>query len=101
MSGIEILLSDHNGVYIPQIFAENYASGWEAMSEWDLNVLKTGPDPENDSYWDVWSWCTDNLVHTDKQGNKWRLWQDGDLFAICDEIMSDEEYKDFFGEERY
>lgn len=98
MSGIEILLSDRNGVYIPEIFAKNFASGWEAMSDWDLDVLKEGP--EHDSYWDVWSWCVDNLVHTDKSGNKWRLWQDGDLFAICDELMSDDEYRDFFGEER-
>jgi len=99
MSGIEVLLSDRNGVYIPQIFAENFASGWEAMSEWDLGVLKSGP--EHESYWDVWSWCTDNLIHTDKSGNKWRLYQDGDLFAICEEIMSEEEYLNFFGEERY
>lgn len=98
MSGIEILLSDSNGVYIPEIFAKNFAEGWEAMSEWDLETLKSGP--QHDSYWDVWNWVLDNVIHTDKLGNKWRLYQDGDLFAICDELMSDEEYKDFFGEER-
>ena len=98
MSGIEILISDHQGVYIPEIFAKNYAAGWEAMSEYDLSVLKEGP--ENESYWNVWSWCVDNLIHTDKKGNKWRLYQDGDLFAYCEELLSNEEYADFFGEER-
>jgi hypothetical protein len=98
MSGIEILLSDRNGVYIPEIFAKNFSDGWEAMSEWDLNTLKSGP--ENSSYWDVWDWCLGNLIHTDKQGNTWRLWQDGDLFAYCEDLMTDNEYEEFFGEER-
>lgn len=36
----------------------------------------------------------------DKDGHAWRLYQDGDLFATCDELMSDEEYEELFGESR-
>ena len=98
MSGIEILISDHQGVYIPSIFAKSFSHGWTAMSEWDQQTLESGP--EHDSYWDVWDWCLNNLVHTDKNGNTWRLYQDGDLFAYCEQLMTDDEYKEFFGEER-
>ena len=98
MSGVEILLDSHHGVYIPQIFAENCIPGWVSGSEWDLNVLKTGPDPENDSYWDVWTWVVDNATHIDKQGNTWKLYQDGDLFAYCEELMTDEEKTNLWGE---
>ena len=35
-----------------------------------------------------------------ENGNAWHLYQDGDLWAYCPELMSNEEYKDFFGEEK-
>jgi len=36
----------------------------------------------------------------DDNGHVWRLWQDGDLWAYCEELMTDAEYSNFFGEER-
>lgn len=95
MSGIEILLSDHHGIYIPKIFSEDFG-GWGVSHE-DVVDLAS---PENETYWDTWQAVLDYAQHTDSKGNVWRLWQDGDLFAYCDELMTDEEYKDFFGEER-
>lgn len=95
MSGIEILLSDANGIYIPKFFVENFG-GWGIMHE-DVEDLS---DPDNEFYWETWSNVLDYASMKDKDGNVWRLWQDGDLFAYCYELMSDEEYKNFFGEER-
>jgi hypothetical protein len=98
MSGIEILLSDSTGVYIPKFFAEHMAEGWSGGSDYDLDVLKSGPEAE--AYWEVWDWYLTYASHTDKNGKTWRLYQDGDLFAVCDDLMSDEEYKNFYGEDR-
>ncbi len=95
MSGIKILICDHYGINIPKIFSEDFG-GWGVRHE-DVVDLS---DPENEFYWDTWSNVLDYATMTDKYGYKWRLWQDGELFAYCEELMSDEEYKDFFGEER-
>ena len=93
MSGIEILLNDSRGVYIPQNFAEIYDWGLRPQ---DKEVLLLGPDSE--SYWYVWEAVLDGLTYTDKNGNVWRLYQEGDLFAFCEELMTDEERENFFGE---
>lgn len=33
-------------------------------------------------------------------GHEWFLYQDGDLWAVCPELLTDEEYENFFGESR-
>jgi len=96
MSGLAILIGDHQGVYIPQQFAENFISGWLTGSQWDIEVLEKGP--EHESYWDVWDWVLSNAKHIDKKGNTWHLYQDGDLWAYCEELMTEEEKNNFFGE---
>jgi hypothetical protein len=95
MSGIEIVYSDHHGIYIPKLFSEQ-CGGWGVSHEDVVDLA----DPENEFYWDTWSNVLDYATLKDENGNLWRLWQDGDLFAYCEELMSDEEYKNFFGEER-
>ena len=96
MSGIEILLSDSRGVYIPRDFAM-YFEDMDGVSAEDMEILKAGPDAEN--YWDAWDCVLQNATAT-HNGNVWRLYQDGDLFAYCEALMTDEEYYGFFGEHR-
>jgi hypothetical protein len=96
MSGIEILIGDHQGIYIPQQFAM-YHEDMDNVSAEDMEILKTGPEHEH--YWDAWDSVLQNATAT-HNGNVWRLYQDGDLFAICPELMTDEEYESFFGEPR-
>ena len=96
MSGIQILVSDHHGIYIPQVFAEKF--NWSGSNIDDLETIEKGPEAE--WYWEAWENVINDSFHNDKDGNSWRLYQDGDLFAYCSELMTDEEYKDFFGEER-
>ena len=98
MSGINILLNDSRGVYIPQCFAESFDTNeWSVRAE-DADILKAGPDHE--WYWEAWDNALNSAVFTDDDGMQWRLWQDGDLFAICEDRMTAEEYKHFFGEEK-
>lgn len=97
MSGIEILIGDHQGIYIPQQFAG--WQGWSNIRKEDIEVLLEGPD--HDWYWDAWNDVLNDATYTDANGNVWHLYQDGDLFAFCEELMTDEEYENFFGEARY
>lgn len=99
MSGINILLDSARGIYIPRDFARCFdPNDWniDENSE-DWKIIESGPDTE--WYFDAWQSIEINAFHIDKDGNKWTLYQDGDLFAICTELMTPEEYENFFGTE--
>jgi len=99
MSGIHILLSDSHGVYIPQFFIEEFdPSEWRGIKAEDLEILRAGP--EHEFYWETWDDILNNALHIDEDGMQWSLYQDGDLFAVCPDRMTAEEYKNFFGEEK-
>lgn len=100
MSGIRLLVSDWHGVYIPQRFAEDYDMDQWNIKDYDAEILRSGPNESNESYWYVWDNVIDNAEYTDENGNVWRLTQDGDLWAYCVELMDDDEYENFFGEMR-
>lgn len=97
MSGIEILLSDNRGVYIPRDFAD-FGGNWDGVTAEDIEILQAGPDHAD--YWEAWSAIERDASYTDEKGNVWRLYQDGDLFAYCEALMTDEEYYNFFGDHR-
>ena len=94
--GLELLVSDSHGVYVPQRWAM-YCQDMDGVSAEDMEILKAGPDHE--WYWEAWDSVLSN-AHETVNGKVWRLMQDGDLWAYCEELMTDEEYKNFFGEER-
>lgn len=98
MTGIEILVGDSHGVYVPQFFSEKFdLSVWKGIDPEDAKTIAEGPDAE--WYWQAW----DNILGSatyERDGNVWHLYQDGDLFAYCPELMTDEEYENFFGEPR-
>jgi hypothetical protein len=98
MKAVELLLSDARGVYIPANFIELFD-----VSSWNIDVnswaAKECQDKDNENYWDAWNNILDNAEYKEN-GNVWRLHQDGDLWAICYELMSDEEKENFgFNEE--
>ncbi len=95
---VEILLSDSRGVFIPQHFAL-FCKNWKGVSAEQFETLERGPEPDNEWYWDTWSEVLDS-AYLNLNGKRWTLWQDGDLFAICVETMTDREYEEFFGEEK-
>jgi hypothetical protein len=100
MSGVHILLDSNRGVYIPQHFAEIVRAclSWEGYDSNDIDVLLQGPD--TDDYWDVWNDVYDDTVFVDSNGNRWCLWQDGDLFIYCEQLMTAKEYENLFGKPR-
>ena len=77
----ELLLDEAHGIYIPQMFAQNFD-----MKKWhvhfsDEKILLLGPDAV--SYWDAWDNVLRNAYFIDpKTKKKWYLEQDGDLFAV-------------------
>ena len=94
--GLELLVSDSHGIYVPQRWAM-YCQDMDGVSAEDMEILKAGPDHE--WYWDAWNDILSSAEYV-TEGNTYRLHQDGDLWAVCYEQMSDDEYRDFFGEER-
>lgn len=98
MSGIRLLLDSNRGHHIPKVFVTQFdLSVWENIHPDDVAVLADG---ESESYWDIWHHILQWATHTDDKGNVWSLYQDGDLWAVCPALMGDEEYYNFYGEEK-
>lgn len=95
-TGMELLLDGARGVYIPINFAQMFKRKEWGLTKTDLIPLKKGP--EHDWYWEAWDSVLNKAQYTDEQGHTWTLYQDGDLWAVCPELMTNEEYADFFGE---
>lgn len=92
MSGVEIIVSSHHGQYVPQVFALEYQN-WKNISNEDMDILVQGPDHE--WYYETWFNVMNEASFTDTNGNKWVLYEDGDLFAICEELMTEQEKQNF------
>ena len=93
VDAVEILLSDCRGSYIPHDFIANFdLPQWGIDPEsWEANMCA---DYESAHYWEAWDQILSRAEFT-KDGNVWRLYQDGDLFALCPELMTDEEKANF------
>lgn len=101
LAAIELLLSDTRGQYIPRDFLTAYdLTQWGYTEQQAIEISNDLSNPENEFYWETWETTLDNAKHTTPEGNVYRLHQDGDLFAICDELMTDDDYLNFYGEER-
>ena len=98
LDAVECLLSDARGQYIPRDFVANYdITEWSIDPEsWEANTCAAGPDEEG--YWDAWEVIINEAKYT-KGGNTWFLHQDGDLWALCYDLMTDEEKQNFGFEE--
>ena len=96
MDAINILVNEHQGLYVPEVFCRNYdLSLWSYIDQDDVDIILKGP-LNNDEYWDAWDYILTHAVYF-HQGNMFYLHQDGDLFAVCDELMTEDEYTNFFG----
>lgn len=87
-NAVVILLSDARGIYIPRDFVQGFHMDLWHVSEHDAEICQ---DPDNEWYWEAWYNIIDNAFMLDKHGNKYQLYQDGDLWAYCFDLMSDEE----------
>lgn len=89
--GVYLLVDSLHGQYIPQVFLERYPE-WK-VSEFTKNEIQAGPDSEY--YLDAWSDLIDDATFTDPEGNVFTLYNDGDLWALCPALMTDEEKSNF------
>lgn len=92
--GLELLCDSRHGQFIPQLMAWRL-SGWMIGPD-DAKICDNGPD--DFYYWETWAHILDHAEYTDENGYVWRLHHDGDLWAYCEELMTDEEKENFFGE---
>ena len=93
MNAVELLLSDARGVYIPRDFVDAFdVTKWGLIPE--LWAVQTCADPDDECYWDAWNEILDRAEYR-KGDHVWRLHHDGDLWAICYELMTDEEKQNF------
>lgn len=96
MQAMELLLSDSRGVYIPRDFVNEFdLTKFEGINPDDVTTIKSGPDHE--WYWESWEMILQNSEYRE-DGYTWRLHQDGDLWLVCAEKLTNEEYSNFFGE---
>lgn len=81
----ELLVNDHHGIYIAQIFCQQYRpyiTNFEQVKE-DFEICLQGPDHE--SYLDAWCDLLDTVEFTNDKGEKYtvgNLGEGGDLWAI-------------------
>ena len=81
----ELLVSDHHGIYVPQVFAETVRRDLfgETISAENWSILETGPD--HDHYWDAW----DSVLSNADTEDGISLYQDGDLWAVNWSLIGD------------
>ena len=102
MKAIILILSDARGIYIPRDFLTDsdneidvdHCAAWGLTSD-NFQHWMLATEPDSEGYWDAWQWVLDNAKFTDDKGNVYRLHQDGDLWGICFEQMTDEEKENF------
>lgn len=99
LNAVVLILTDARGIYIPRDFvcddyneiAIEHCEAWGIKLE-DAEVLQ---NPENEWYWDTWNDVLNCAEFTDSEGNKFKLHQDGDLWGICYDKMTNEEKENF------
>lgn len=102
MNATILILSDARGVYIPRDFltdqhgdiAREHCAAWGLTSDnesWWVDAT----DPDSECYWDAWTWVLDHARFTTPEGDVYHLHQDGDLWGLCHERMTDEEKNNF------
>lgn len=96
MMNIEILCDSAHGQYIPNIMINRLiGANWIV----DCNNMEDLQNVDCEHYWETWDQVLNNAEFVDQNGDKWFLHHDGDLFAYCPDLMSEQEKNNFFGVE--
>lgn len=87
----ELIIDGCRGIHIPWHFAQYYAPYWRGITAEQLGILESGPD--HGDYWDVWNQVLDSaLLRIASNGEEdWSLYHDGDLWAIPNGMVWDED----------
>ena len=86
-----------SGCYIPQRFAAEIMPQYlRGVSQDELNELA---DPDSEWYWDTWDRILCNATVVDGDLTYYlHQSEHGDLWLICDELLTDEERENLYGE---
>ena len=102
LPAVSFLLDSARGVYIPQNFCSDFdLTKWQGIAKIDVETILSKDDDDNllspydiEGYWDAWESILNSARYIES-GNIWYLHQDGDLFAMCYDLMSNEERQGF------
>lgn len=102
LSAVSLLLDSNRGVYIPQNFCTNFdLTKWNNIRQHCIDIILSKDEHDNlqspyeiEGYWDAWQEILDSATFVEN-GNTWYLSQDGDLWAMCYELMTNEERLNF------
>lgn len=94
MGNIECLVDGAHGSYVPQVFAETCTPSAWGVTGADVETLLAGPD--HPDYWEVWDDVLLYAQYPADDGRTFTLHQDGDLFAVAVDALTDDEYAAFF-----
>ena len=102
LDAVTFILSDARGIYIPRDFicddyndvAIEHCKAW-GLTEDNKEYWIDAADPDSDWYWEAWDWILSNAEYIDADGNKYFLHQDGDLWGLCFDRMTEEEKQNF------
>ena len=89
---VRLLLSDSNGVYIPQLYCQSLSEeeAEESGISWqDVLTCQSGPDEE--LYWEAWQQICDS-AEWKEDGEMWRLLQNGDLWQVRADAVIPQEW---------
>ena len=93
-SGVKLLLDGHRGIYIPRDFCKEInLNKFSGLDPDDAECCLAGPDEE--WYWESWTNIMNHALHIDEDGDEWFLYQDDDLFLMCEALMTKEEKESF------
>lgn len=92
MSGMFLLLDGSRGINIPKIFIKCID-----IQKWHINksIAEKLRDVDSADHGGTWDYVLSSAYYLDDNGNKWELCQDGDLWAICYKLLTEEEKVNF------
>ena len=90
----QLLLGDSHGIYIPKLWADEIGDEEEAedfsVSWEDVLICQAGPDSEG--YWEAWDSILRDAQWSERDGDEWTLYQNGDLWAVKLDVEIPEEW---------
>ena len=93
MENINLLLDSARGQYIPRDFIQGFdLNKFSGISDWTIEQCQ---NPDNEAYWEAWESILNNAEYKHSDGRIFTLHQDGDLWLICYDNMTEEEKQNF------
>jgi len=84
-------LDESRGIHLPKDFYHIFRWDKSNLKKEDYSALENS---DNEDYFEVWDEVVSNL-EMDFNGWTYRIHQDGGVFFVCYELMTDEEKRNF------